>query len=163
MDLFFARTIRSEDTVPHALLLLKKEEWTVHDGTEPTSTKTRPFSAPDVPDLTILWDLKDGMNGFADTAHGGAMCALIDESMGICAEIHRAKRFAEQRTTLYTAQLNTSFLAPVVTPNVIRTKVWLVGVEGRKWRLRAQLDDGFGKPLLETESLWISTREEEHL
>lgn len=107
-----------------------------------------------------LYDLKDGMNGFAHTAHGGAMCSLLDETLGMCAEVHRQTKFKERRTKLYTARLNTSFLAPAVTPNIVRVKAWLVGAEGRKWRLRAQMDDGFGKVLMETENLWISTREE---
>ena len=166
MDLFFAKTIRSPDTVPHCLMLLKKGalegEWSISELTEESAnTKTRPFPAPEVAEVTILFDLREGMNGFANTAHGGSMCALLDETLGMCAEIHRATRDKDNaKTNLYTAQLNTSFLAPVVTPNVVRIKAWLVGAEGRKWRLRAQMDDGHGKPITETESLWISSREQ---
>jgi hypothetical protein len=158
-DLFFAKTIRSDDTIPHCLLLLKKGEWPLPQG-PPQKTQSRPFPSPEVPDVTILYDLKDGMNGFAHTAHGGAMCSLLDETLGMCAEVHRQTQYKSQRTNLYTAQLNTSFLAPVETPGVVRIKAWCVGAEGRKWHLRAQMDDGRGKVLLETESLWISVREE---
>jgi acyl-coenzyme A thioesterase PaaI-like protein len=158
-DLYFAKTIRSDDTIPHTLLFLKTGDWSIPEGSPP-NTKSRPFPAPDIPDVTILFDLQPGMNGFAHTAHGGAMCSLLDETLGMCAEVHRQKQFAGQRTNLYTAQLNTSFLAPVVTPGVVRIKAWLVGAEGRKWMLRAQMDDAKGKVLLETESLWISVREE---
>ena len=165
MDLFFAKTIRSPDTVPHCLMLLKKggleRQWTLPELTaEKANTKSRPFPAPEIAEVTILFDLREGMNGFANTAHGGSMCALLDETLGMCAEVHRQIQDPEAKTNLYTAQLNTSFLAPVVTPNVVRIKAWLVGAEGRKWRLRAQMDDGHGKPLMETESLWISSREQ---
>ena len=158
-DLYFARTIRSNDTISHTLLFLKQGEWPLPENPAPT-TQSRPFPAPEDPEVIILFDLKDGMNGFADTAHGGAMCSLLDETLSVVAEVHRQTKFKQQRTKLYTAQLNTSFLAPVVTPNVIRIKAWLVSAEGRKWRVRAQVDDGHGKPLLEAESLWISVREE---
>lgn len=163
-DVYFAKTIRTDETIPHCLLLLKKGDFVLPDATSAnTTTNSRPFPAPEVAEVTILWDLKDGLNGFAHTAHGGAMCSLIDETLGMCVELHRLARDKDARTNLYTAQLNTSFLAPVVTPNIIRIKAWLVGAEGRKWRLRAQLDDRRGKVLLETESLWISSREEVNL
>jgi hypothetical protein len=163
-DLFFARTIASEDTIPHRLLLLRKGDWNILDASSSlwSSKKARPFPSPETPEVVLLYDLKDGMNGFSHTAHGGAMCALLDETLGMCAEMHRhlASKDQPQKTTLYTAQLNVSFLAPIRTPSVVRVKAWKVGREGRKWRLRAQMDDGFGKVLLETESLWISTKEE---
>jgi acyl-coenzyme A thioesterase PaaI-like protein len=158
-DLFFAKTIRSMNTIPHTLMFLKTNSWDLPSSPS-GPTKSRPFLTPDLPDVTILFDLKEGMNGFAHIAHGGSMCSLLDETQGMCAEFHRQLQFRDQKTTLYTAQLNTSFLAPVQTPNVIRVKAWLVSAEGRKWRLRAQLDDGHGKVLMECESLWISTREE---
>jgi acyl-coenzyme A thioesterase PaaI-like protein len=142
-------------------MLLKKgyKDWLLPEG-QRGSTKTRPFSSPEVTDVTILYDLQPGMNGFANTAHGGAMCALLDETLGMCAEVHRQTRYKDQKTTLYTAQLNTSFLAPIETPSVVRVTAWLVSAEGRKWRLRGQLDDGRGRVLMEVESLWISTRDE---
>jgi acyl-coenzyme A thioesterase PaaI-like protein len=161
-DLFFARTIASQDTIPHRLLLLRTGEWTIPDlsNEDANGKQSRPFPSPSTPEVVFLFDLRDGMNGFSHTAHGGSMCALLDETLGMCAETHRQIMFKDQKTLLYTAQLNVSFLAPVTTPNVLRVKAWMVGREGRKWRLRAQMDDGFGRVLLETESLWISTREE---
>jgi acyl-coenzyme A thioesterase PaaI-like protein len=159
-DLFFAQTISSKNTVPHCLLLLRNGAWDIPSVPANDIDVKRPFRTPEKPDVVLLCELQEGMNGFADTAHGGAMCALLDETLGVCVEIHRQKQFAEQKTTLYTAQLNVSFLAPVRTPSVVVVKAWMVGREGRKWRLRAQMDDGFGKVLLETETLWISVREE---
>jgi hypothetical protein len=165
-DLFFARTIASEDTVPHRLLLLRKGNWDIPSisATDENKTQGRPFPAPETPEVILLYDLRDGMNGFPHTAHGGSMCALLDETLGMCAEIYRQtdtkREGGKSKTTLYTAQLNVSFLAPVRTPGVVRVRAWMVGREGRKWRLRAQMDDGQGKVLLETESLWISTRDE---
>ncbi|KIW05366.1 uncharacterized protein PV09_03882 [Verruconis gallopava] len=163
-DLFFARTIATEDTIPHRLLLMRKGVWPLtNPAVGASNAKQRPFAAPETPEIIILYDLKAGMNGFANTAHGGAMCALLDETLGMCAEVHRQTQFKDQKTMLYTAQLNTSFLAPIKTPGVVRVKAWMLGREGRKWKLRAQMDDCQGQVLLETESLWISTKEEGNL
>lgn len=157
-DLFFSRTIATDETIPHMLLLTRREGWGQPSSDVPSDSKQRPFTAPAVPDSVLLVDLKEGFAGFANTAHGGAMCSLLDEALGMTVLLHRHAASAEDFTTLYTAGLNVSFLAPVPTPSVLALRSWFIKRDGRKWFLRAQLVDGQGRVLLEADSVWISER-----
>lgn len=162
-DVYFSKTIASEDTIPHCLLLMRKGTWELPAGGIPDDGKKRPFSNPPVPDVMLVVDLKSGMNGFAHTAHGGAMCALLDETLGMCVEVHRQRLFSSQKTLMYTAGLNVSFLAPVPTPSILIVRAWLLRQEGRKWILRAQVVGEDDRVLMETESIWISVKENSSL
>jgi hypothetical protein len=116
-DLFFSRTIATSDTIPHCLLLLRHRAWSVPSVSQDDG-KRRPFSSPKDPEVLLLFEVGPGMNGFAHTAHGGAMCSLLDETLGMCVETMRQSVTREQ-TMMYTAGLDVSFLAPVPTPAVL--------------------------------------------
>lgn len=157
-DTFFSRTIANDDVIPHLLMLYRNGGWGNVTSDVPSDNKQRPFSAPPAPDAVLLFDLKDGMNGFAHTAHGGAMCAMLDEALGMTVEMHRQTLSSMDGTLMYTAGLNVSYLAPVPTPSVLAVRTWFLKREGRKWYLRAQVVDGGSKVLMEADSIWITSK-----
>lgn len=62
------------------------------------------------------------------------------------------------RDSLFTANLNVSYRAPVPTPSELLIKTWLVSRTGRKWRSKGQLVDKDGKVLAEADGLWVVAR-----
>lgn len=159
-DVYFSRTIASDDTIPHMMFLVRKEGW--GEGSfrvpKPDDGKKRPFTPPSTPDTILLVNLKEGLNGFANTAHGGAMCSLLDEALGMTAEAHRRTDSEQKFPNLYTAGMNLSFLAPVPTPSVLAIRSWMIKRDGRKWYLRAQLVDESNTVLMEADSIWLTAK-----
>jgi len=99
-----------------------------------------------------------GLRALAEALGHKDAAALLDETLGMCVEVHRQTLFKGQETLMYTAGLNVSFLLPVPTPSVLIVRAWLLRQDGRKWTLRAQIVGEDDRVLMETESLWISSR-----
>jgi acyl-coenzyme A thioesterase PaaI-like protein len=72
--------------------------------------------------------------GAPGRAHGGAVAALLDETMGVVHIINEA--------LAYTAQLNITFLAPTPIGEPIVARAWLARREGRKLFIEASLRSG---------------------
>jgi hypothetical protein len=147
-DQFFKKTINTHDTVPRVLTFMRK----------PDITSNNEDRSPE-PDFVVFAQLESGINGWEDTAHGGLLAALFDESLGLCAEGYRVFNKSSNETgTLYTATLDVSYRAPVLTPSVMQIQTWVRRREGRKWFLEAKMLDQDGAVRAEAKSLYVSER-----
>ncbi|KAK5943668.1 hypothetical protein PMZ80_004676 [Knufia obscura] len=164
-DYFFSRTINTTVTIPHMISIQLRDFNTPEPSNSPppssTSHKT-PAIAPSHPDaLTLLSLSSPGLNGHPSTLHGGVTCAILDETMGLLIMLHDNNTKAdgkEERDSLYTANLNVTYRAPVPTPGEVLVKTWLVGRQGRKWYSKGQIVDREGVVLAEADGLWVTAR-----
>lgn len=165
-DYFFSRTINTEATIPH-MISLQLQNFVTPEPTTGTSSTQQNFErhkqktvVPENPDMLMLLTLgKQGLDGHPSTIHGGVTCALMDESMGLLVMLHDNNiRGPGPRDSLYTANLNVSYRAPVPTPGDLLIKTWLVSRQGRKWFSKGQLVDKDGNVLAEADGLWVTAR-----
>ncbi|KAJ9640128.1 uncharacterized protein PV06_10658 [Exophiala oligosperma] len=160
-DNFFARTLQGDDTIQHWLALIPKAFVPLPQQTDtpPIGTlngrTTRKIRDTHQSDLLLLLHLNNGLNGFADVVHGGALCAIFDEALSFCVEARR-QLTTDARELIYTAKLTISYLAPVRSPSTVVVKCWLEAAHGRKWYVRGQLIGEDGTIYSEAEGLWVS-------
>lgn len=168
-DNFFARTLNSPSTIPHWLVLVRKDfsppaeldadppfpisreeerkgkgQWQGKRGVTP-----RPITQTD---LILLLDLGDDVTGYFNTLHGGVLGAIFDEVLGLCVESHRQYVNASTNTNpgagtgaippLFTADLRVKYLGPVKSPGLVVFRTWLEWRRGRKWVLKGQAFGG---------------------
>lgn len=148
-DDFFAKTLRTSTTIPHWLYL-------VHNALLDRAIGPHVLGRS-CPDVMLFVALKQGVNGFRDTAHGGVLCGLLDETQSTCVEFHR-RAASTAADILYTARLSVEFCRPVSTPTLIMVRAWLSKVEGRKWHVVGEIVDGGGHVCARSSSLWIAPR-----
>ncbi|KAI0546618.1 HotDog domain-containing protein [Xylaria curta] len=123
--------------------------------------------------MSLLVDLRPGVNGFNGTAHGGLIASLLDEAMGclfFCnamvlhemmakgAEIpEHILNMAEAGPT-FTASMNVKFMKPISTPQVVIASATFTKAEGRKLFLAYDIKDNRGTEYAKGEGIWISPR-----
>ncbi|KAF0320508.1 thioesterase superfamily protein [Colletotrichum asianum] len=110
-----------------------------------------------VDELCSLITLKDGMIGFPEAAHGGAVALILDEVTGMTIVAQRPEG-AEPNKDFRTAYLNTTFLRPVPAPGTILVRSKISKIEGRKNFVSAQIEEQNGEVLAKAEVLYISIR-----
>ncbi|EUC46575.1 hypothetical protein COCMIDRAFT_4351 [Bipolaris oryzae ATCC 44560] len=119
-----------------------------------------------------------GLNGFPGICHGGALFTLMDEAMcyivvantvvehGVAfmkagEEQWRLQLFhgklAQEilKGRLVTANMDTRVLAPVLCPGIVGIETDVLEDKGNKMRIRAIMRDRQGKPVVQTEGLWV--------
>ena len=162
-DYFFSTTIRTESTIPH-LISLKLKNLIAPEKIENSSAKTQTgLSAPvpENPDCVYLISLgKGGLDGHPNTMHGGMLCAILDETMGLTVMLHYTKHTPnpDQRESLYTVKLDTTYRAAVPTPGDVLVKSWVTRREGRKFYSRGQICNQAGMVMTEAEGLWVESK-----
>jgi acyl-coenzyme A thioesterase PaaI-like protein len=171
-DYFFSTTIRTERTIPHLISLKLKnlvgpekvEKGHASNKTTHLSAKTQTgLSAPvpENPDCVYLIRLgKGGLDGHPSTVHGGMLCAILDETMGLTVMLHHTKDSPDpdQRESLYTVKLDTTYRAAVPTPSDVLVKSWVTRREGRKFFSRGQICNQEGMVMTEAEGLWVESK-----
>lgn len=166
-DYFFSRTVNSPATIPHLITLQLKDLNSppeVPRGTLKGKEKqTEVTKVPEKPDCIMLLRLaRPGLDGHPHVIHGGMACAILDEMIGLCLMLHQTHVHGP-RDSLFTANLNVTFRAPVPTPGDILVKTWVIGREGRKWLAHGQLVDKDGVVMTEAEGLWVVTKRQEKI
>ncbi len=131
-DSLFGETLRTENTVRHALSLV-----------DPSKT---PF-----PETLSLLDLGDGVNGHAEMAHGGFITVMMDEIMGLA-------NIQYNGVPTYTVFLNVTFKAPVPTPTTLLCRAWITEISGRKRFTSGVVEDGNGVVYATAHSLFIEAK-----
>jgi acyl-coenzyme A thioesterase PaaI-like protein len=84
--------------------------------------------------------------GAPGRSHGGAVAALIDETMGVAMGIHGVLAF--------TARLTITYRAPTPVGQPVRARAWLAGRDGRKLTIVATVESD-GELVAEGEALFI--------
>lgn len=72
--------------------------------------------------------------GAPGLAHGGVVCAILDDVCGAVPMVLQARSV--------TAKLDVDFAAPVVLGRALVAEAWLVSFEGRKLRIASRLLEG---------------------
>lgn len=164
-DYYFSRTINTEKTIPHFISLQRRNFVTPETSTSASRSRETPSHTtktvvPEQPDCLVLISLgKQGLDGHPSTIHGGVTCAILDETMGLLIMLHDNNiRGPGPRDSLYTANLNVSYRAPVPTPGEILVRTWLISRQGRKWHSKGQILDKSGNVLAEADGLWVTAR-----
>lgn len=155
---FFNQTLNTANTIPRALALISKNILEMNPRLKDIE------AVPLEPDFVLLVKIDTLLNGFLDTVHGGLLASLLDEALSCCVEALSSchdlvqRRHPGERRRLYTANLNISYRAPVISPCVMTIKTWLRRREGRKWFLEGEISGEDGRVLTEAKGLWISER-----
>lgn len=139
---FFSETINTHKTITRLLAILRREILQLDKGVEARLATSTDSERPAEPDLVLFAQLGSGLNGFPDTVHGGVLASLLDEALGYCmTAVSSYVDLTEKRDSgpQYTANMNISYRAPVVSPGILMVKAWMRRREGRKWFLEAQV------------------------
>ncbi|KAJ5234830.1 uncharacterized protein N7469_003998 [Penicillium citrinum] len=154
-DTFFNRAINSNDTIPRVLALTRKEYSLQSSPT--TDEESGQAEGREEPHFVVFCQLESGVNGYINTTHGGVLAALLDETLGLCAETYRVF-VSDEQEHLLTARIEIDYHSPVPTPSVIVIKTWVKRREGRKWILEAHILDHEGSLKATAKSLYIRLR-----
>ncbi|RVX67219.1 hypothetical protein B0A52_08653 [Exophiala mesophila] len=150
-DFFFARTINTESTIPHTMVLC-------HRFGQPPEVGSGDIAIDEsTPDLVVLLQLGEkGLDGHPSIIHGGVTCALLDEMQSEVILMYRRLIGGDALAdALFTANLDVNYRAPVPTPGACLVKCWLVSRDKRKWKTKAKMVDGDGKLLAEGAAIWV--------
>jgi len=99
-------------------------------------------------EIKVLMEVGSGVNGHTNIAHGGFVCTIIDEVMGIA----NVQQHGEPTLTAY---LNVTFKKPTPTPGILMIRCWITKAEGRKRFTFASLEDGSGNVFATAEALFL--------
>ncbi|KAK9423726.1 putative Thioesterase domain-containing protein [Seiridium unicorne] len=143
-DKLWVVTLNTEFTIPHLVWFY---------------ATPAPGSPPDalIPELQAFLELGPGVNGFPGYAHGGFVCALLDEITGLLCSLNRA-RGALDRKPAMTGFLNTRFLKPVKAPGVILARARITRAEGRKTWVEGWVEDEAGQELSRADVMFVNLK-----
>lgn len=88
-DMFFSKTINTHDTIPRVLAFMRNPDSSQPRNHDDQDTIDPSKGSDDDPHFVVFYQLESGVNGFINTAHGGIMASLLDETIGLCAETYR--------------------------------------------------------------------------
>ena len=156
-DTFFGQTLNSSLTLSHWLYLVHKTLPLHPEYALLTKLRLPPqtssHATPGIGCIFLL-QLGTGLWGFKDTMHGGAICAVLDQCLTLCADLHRAA-IKGTAGTLYTGSIQIAFRAPMLAPSTILVECWLEARKGRKWFVRGCIKGEKGSVLAEANGCWI--------
>ncbi|OBT49871.1 hypothetical protein VE04_09498, partial [Pseudogymnoascus sp. 24MN13] len=81
-DSFFAVTLRTGDTIPFMLSFSSPRILPAPSDGVAAAAASPATPAPPIEQVSTLFALEAGLNGYPVTAHGGLIAALFDEAMG---------------------------------------------------------------------------------
>ncbi|EIT74777.1 hypothetical protein Ao3042_08619 [Aspergillus oryzae 3.042] len=134
---FFSNAINTNDTIPRILALMRKEYFLPSLLT--VKKESDQPEGLEEPHFVAFCQLESGVNRYINITHGGVLAALLDETLGLCAEPY----------------LEVDYRSPVPTPSMIVIKTWVKRTEGRKWFLEAHVLDHEGSMTATARSLYI--------
>ncbi|OOO13685.1 thioesterase superfamily protein [Aspergillus oryzae] len=151
-DKFFSNAIHTNDTIPRILALTRKEYFLPSLLTvEKESDQPEGLEEPH---FVAFCQLESDVTRYINTTHGGVLAALLDETLGLCAETYRVF-IPDEQEHLPTARVEVDYHSPVPTPGIIVIKTWVKRTGGRKWFLEAHVLDHEGSMTATTKSLYI--------
>jgi acyl-coenzyme A thioesterase PaaI-like protein len=142
-DRLFARTLAGPDAIPACISF---------HATPPAGSRAI------VTELSTLFSLAGGIDGYPGVVHGGVVAVLMDEIQGVLLQqnVDLGSDHAVFRTSPATATMDVRFRRPIPTPCVVRGRGRVVKIEGRKLHLAAEVLDAGGEVLASCESIWVA-------
>jgi thioesterase superfamily protein 4 len=161
-DSYFAETLATERTMRSYLTFRCTQE----DDDDQAYKEVR-----------CVVEVGDGLNGFAQTLHGGMAATLLDETCGVLLVLNSEKKIERAKTsdpvdhfmtacksvsrrgvrsrTNATIDLNTTYKKPIPTPGPILCTAKVERQDGRKLFVRATIEDGSGTIYTIGEALFV--------
>ena len=131
----------------------------------------RPPSPGQKAEVRRFYTFGAGLNAHPDLLHGGVIACILDSSMGNAVgfalpEIDTGEAGAGgQGGSVFTAQLNVSYKAPVRASGTVMARSWVKKVEegGRKIWVEGVIDGGDGGEVshARAEELWVRVKRKE--
>ncbi|KDE85981.1 hypothetical protein AO1008_04337 [Aspergillus oryzae 100-8] len=84
---FFSNAINTNDTIPRILALMRKEYFLPSLLT--VKKESDQPEGLEEPHFVAFCQLESGVNRYINITHGGVLAALLDETLGLCAEPYR--------------------------------------------------------------------------
>ena len=109
-----------------------------------------------VDEIRVLISLGDSINGYAHVCHGGIVATILDETMGSLVWKNKDILSSGPVQATLTANLKISYLAPIVTPQVVLVTGHTREIKGRKCYVDGTVEDGSRKILARGEAMWIA-------
>ena len=169
-DSFTALTLSTPETIPY-LLPLRLRTLPAPPPPPPSQSSSPPHPTPETP--TYIWLLTaspDGLAGYPNILHGGAVATLLDECLSCLVVVqsralYSASTYTEvQRFTgrgpLLTKTLEVNYKRPAMLPGTFAVRAWITGMQveerkkARMW-LSGELVDGEGKVCAEGKGVWV--------
>ncbi|OLN93232.1 Acyl-coenzyme A thioesterase THEM4-like protein 2 [Colletotrichum chlorophyti] len=110
-----------------------------------------------ITELSTLFALSCGVDGYPNIAHGGLVAVLIDEILGV---LIQRNMFVDADDPVFkmntvTSSMNIRYLKPIITPCVVLGVGNVKEIRGRRLMLSAVIKDSNGVDLATCDSLWI--------
>ncbi|EFQ35536.1 thioesterase superfamily protein [Colletotrichum graminicola] len=110
-----------------------------------------------ITELSILFALSRGVDGYPGIAHGGIVATLIDEVLGVLIqrnmETERDDPIFKMNTV--TSSMDIKYLKPITTPGVVLGVGQIKEIRGKRMLLRATIKDSNGVDLVTCDAVWI--------
>ena len=142
-DALFNTTLKTVDTINCALCLYKKPS----------------PGAKYVEELHSLLTLGNMLDGIPKVCHGGIVATILDEILGILFSVNRELGKSPGNGWTVTANLNVSYVRPVITPQTILVTARLAKVSGRKRYVEGEIRDKDGHVLAKSEALFVAQKQ----
>ncbi|PFH63406.1 hypothetical protein XA68_10033 [Ophiocordyceps unilateralis] len=109
--------------------------------------------------ISALFAIGEGLSGYQGVMHGGVVCSLMDEILGVVHELNVALGKAPPSQSHVTAALSVNFLRPAPVKGVLCVNAWTETVQGRKVFMGAELTGADGVVLASSRSTWVAVQE----
>jgi acyl-coenzyme A thioesterase PaaI-like protein len=172
-DQFFRQILQNRDAIPNCIGFYQR---TSSDAmvTYPSAERAQQFL---INSSTLMLDLRQGLNGFSGSAHGGLIATLMDEAMGsLIFQNHEAYMEMERRKealspnilnmhglTLLTASMNVRYQKRLATPQVVLATATLSRIEGRKVFVDVVVENGRGVTFGQCEGMRVTVSKEKSI
>lgn len=173
-DQLFRKTLNREDAVPQCIGFYKDTPATASQEEEQSrlaaSTVASDGKSLLINSVSLLFDLRPGVNGFNGTAQGGFVACLVDEAMGsiflvnnIAQVWHEVSNGALPPNVLrltdlrvFTATMDVHFRKPIQTPATVLVTARFIKSEGRKIFMDVRVTGEDDREYALCDSLWLS-------
>ncbi|GKT40646.1 versatile peroxidase VPL1 [Colletotrichum spaethianum] len=110
-----------------------------------------------ITELSTLFALSQGTDGYPGIAHGGMIAVLIDEVLGVLIQINMDTDRDDPvfKMNTVTSSMDIKYLKPITTPGVVLGVGQIKEIRGKRLHLRAIIKDSSGVNLATCDSVWI--------
>ncbi|KAK2001544.1 thioesterase superfamily protein [Colletotrichum falcatum] len=110
-----------------------------------------------ITELSILFALSQGVDGYPSVAHGGMIAVLIDEVLGVLIQRNMDTERDDPvfKMNTVTSSMDIKYLRPITTPGVVLGVGQIKEIRGKRILLGAVVKDSNGVDLVTCDSVWI--------